>query len=163
MNYTDHFEIEELVSKEIYNAYGEKACWFLDGRLRILLETMRNRLKTEMVINTWNYTSEQLATLNSKYGMHYADTLRLSARGFREPATANAYGVALSQHRFGRAIDFDAIGITADEVRERIIKDFSIYRIYGLTAIETGIDWVHIDLRYTPGDSLPTNLILFTK
>ena len=72
-------------------------------------------------------------------------------------------GGDLSQHRFGRAVDFDVIGFDAEEIRQHIIKNFHEYKIYGLTAIELNTPWVHIDFRLTEFDKLSDKIIQFTK
>ena len=52
-----------------------------------------------------------------------------------------------SQHRAGRALDFDIVGLTAQEVRDEIDNNLEKFRCIG--GIERGVCWVHLDLRQT--------------
>jgi hypothetical protein len=161
MKVSENFELEEFVSKNIFETWQAKSIWFVDVRLFIFLETLRKRMKTEMVINTWHYKEENLIALNNKFATNYNIENRLQYRGFREPACTE--GTELSQHRFGRAIDFDCIGLEAETVRKELENNFSIYRLYGLSAIETNISWVHADLRFVDSKNLAPSLFIFQK
>ncbi len=52
-------------------------------------------------------------------------------------------GAKYSQHRFGRAVDFDVKGISAETVRNDIRKGY----FSEITCIEADVNWVHIDVR----------------
>jgi hypothetical protein len=57
--------------------------------------------------------------------------------------------LGLALHKQGKAVDFDVKGMTADEVRGVLrLNQIELMKL-GLTRIETGISWVHIDLKYT--------------
>ena len=63
----------------------------------------------------------------------------------------------LSQHRMGRAIDFNISGLECDEVRAEFLKNEKEWLEMGLTTIEDGAyapTWVHIDIRHTGKDSI---------
>ncbi|MDZ7766921.1 MAG: hypothetical protein U5K00_21315 [Melioribacteraceae bacterium] len=65
----------------------------------------------------------------------------LKSRGYRDPFTD--VGAKLSQHKFGRAIDFDVTGWFAEDVRTRIF-DFK-HKFPFINRIERDTSWVHID------------------
>jgi len=52
-------------------------------------------------------------------------------------------------HRLGKAVDFDVKGMSAEQVRGVIrMNQVELMRL-GLTRIESGVNWVHIDLKET--------------
>jgi len=118
-----HFKIYELVNKSTYAKYGEKAWWFLDDRLLKIIDTIREDLGP-MTVNSWYWG-----------GPFQWRGLRTSEYYQGKPSQ--------SQHSFGRAVDFDVKGMTADEVRLHIRNNPE----YGITAIENDVNWVHIDIR----------------
>ena len=51
----------------------------------------------------------------------------------------------------GRAIDFNISGMTADEVREEILKNEEMWIEAGVTTMEDAAyskTWIHLDCRY---------------
>jgi hypothetical protein len=138
MNISKDFTLAEFVPPSIYEKYLEKSVWFIDPRIVIMAQFIRDRFGKPITIN--NYLS----------GGNY----QYSA--FRD--TACTIGAVNSQHRHGRAFDFRIKGITPEEVRQDIIKNFPAYRETGLTTIEADTDtWVHVDCRFT---NQPTLLIV---
>lgn len=124
-----HFDLEELVDPVSWNLLGEKAWWLLDPRLLWTLEQIRERYNAPMTINTWKWQHDKPFTL----------------RGFR-PSSA-ALGGFHSQHRYGRAADFDVTGMLADEVRADILAHKDDPAFQYITCLETDISWVHMDCR----------------
>ena len=120
-----HFKIQELVDKETYERYGQKAWWFLDNRLIMLLDRLREDLQRPITVNNWLWGG------NNQH------------RGLRPPKCN--IGADYSQHRFGRAVDFDVKGMKADQVRSYIRNRINNYP--EIKGIETGITWVHLDIR----------------
>lgn len=132
MKLTTHFELWEFMPQDIYEKWGDKCIWFLDPRLPVMAEFIRVWFDSPMTINSWmgggvfNY------------------------RGFRPPS--NKVGGALSQHRFGRAIDFNIAAVSPDEIREEILKNEKKFISVGLTTLEHkdfAKTWVHADIRTT--------------
>ena len=135
-----YFEIVEFVPPVIWNKFGEKSVWFMDKRIFLLADFIRSRFGKPMTINNWNNGGT------------------FSLRGFRPPDTTT--GGLLSQHKFGRAIDFNIEGSTPQEIYKDIVDNFTIYSKAGLTTVEdiaftTG--WNHMDIRQT---NSPTLLIV---
>ena len=76
-----------------------------------------------------------------------------SQRGFRDdPATGSTF----SQHRFGRALDFDVVGMAADEVRSWILNH--VKELPFITRMERDVNWVHIDCA---AEDIKGGIILF--
>jgi hypothetical protein len=121
-----YFEPEELVSPEVFSGFGDRALMFFDDRLLYSIDEIRKWFNKSVTVNNW------------KSGGPF------SQRGLR---TADVAGSGeFSQHRFGRAIDFDVVGLTADEVRREIFTHQHDAAFSDISRIELGVSWVHIDL-----------------
>lgn len=137
MKISSFFSIKEFVPKQIYDRYGDNSMWFIDRRIILLADFIRSRFKKPMLINTWH--------INQSFNY----------RGFRPPDCTT--GGLLSQHKFGRAIDFNVAGMEVKEVYDDIVKNFDIYSKAGLTTIEDytfTASWTHVDIRQTNSDKL---------
>lgn len=137
MHIPNHFQLHELVPESVYKQRdGSPALWWVfDPRILRAADVLRERYGP-MVCNTWRSGAQ----------IHF--------RGFRPPTTD--VGAVLSQHRFGRALDLIPQKCTAEEIRQDIISNPDMVQdITGtwlITAMETGVDWLHIDCRnHDPG------------
>jgi len=131
------FDIRELVPPSIWERFGQKSVWFVRPGVIELAQFYREFFDSPVRINDWHYGGD------------------LTMRGFRPPSSG--VGAELSQHRFGNAFDCDIEGLTADEVREAILKHESAFMEAGLTTLESGAyapTWVHSDLRTTNKDQI---------
>lgn len=132
----NNFELYELVSKEVYDKYGQRAWGFLDKNALEVIQWIREGIGKSMTINNW------------KYGGSF------SQRGFRENTCEMVKKYTLkgrtycSTHMFGKGFDFNVKGMTANEVREWIIdnKEDCPHPIY-LEDSKSAPTWVHIDTR----------------
>lgn len=123
-----HFTIKELVCPHVYQKYGEQAWMFLDSRLILNLDTIRERLNRPIMVNTGSLTQ----------------------RGFRCPKCKivkdkfEAGELYLSAHTMGKAVDFTVQGMEAEEVRLWLAKNGHLlpYPI----RLESGVSWVHMDI-----------------
>ena len=117
-----YFQWYELMPSEEYKPY-----WLIlmDERILRTLDEIRKHYGVPVTVNNW-FTGGQFRN-----------------RGFR-PMTGNV-GAKYSQHRFGRAVDFDVRGISAETVRNDIRA--GLFPL--ITCIEDNINWVHIDVRNT--------------
>jgi uncharacterized protein YcbK (DUF882 family) len=115
-----YFTWQELMPYAEYEPY-----WLIlmDERILITLDAIRTHYKRPVTVNNWHRGGQ------------------FSMRGFR-PMTGNV-GAKYSQHRFGRAVDFDVAGIPAEQVRNDI--RFGLFPL--ITCIEKNVNWVHIDVR----------------
>lgn len=132
-----YFDLREFVPQIIWQKFGDKSLWFMDKKIFLLADFIRNRIGKSMTINNWNS----------------GGTFNL--RGFRPPDTTT--GGQLSQHKFGRAIDFNIQGMAPQEVYKDIIDNQDMYMKAGLTTVEDiafTTSWNHVDIRQTNQNTL---------
>lgn len=138
MNISPHFQLEEFVPKAIYDQYMANSIWFVDMRLVEGMEWIRSYFNASIIINNWH-----------KGGP-------LQNRGYRPPNTT--VGARLSQHKFGRACDFNVLGLKPDQVFDRLVADWGeVSKHTFFTTMEDKADtpsWSHIDLRCTKLDHI---------
>ena len=124
------FELYELVCPHVFHAYGEAAWTFFDSRLIITLAALRSRLNKPIWVNNWHEGG------------------KLDQRGFRCNLCSlvkKAKGIYVSAHMTGQAVDFDVQGMVAEEIRQYIIKNKTIWP-YPIR-LEAGVSWCHLDTR----------------
>lgn len=132
MKISTYFRIEEFVPRELHAKFGDKSIWFIDRGTILLADFIRDRFGKSMTINNWHSGGS------------------FNNRGFRMPDAA--IGGTLSQHKFGKAIDFNIAGVTPQEVYKDIIDNADMYMKAGATTVEDIVftnGWTHIDRRYT--------------
>ena len=132
-----YFGIKELVPKDIYDKYRSRGSNFLfqvvfDERLLMLIDRIREEFGP-MVVCDWA----------SGGGSHY--------RGFRPPDCS--VGAALSQHRFGRAVDMIPKNVSPDDMRPQIISDQNSDKWKVIGGLEMDITWFHVDVRARTDES----------
>lgn len=123
------FSVKEFVDPGTYATLGEEDSWWvLDPRIVWTAEGIRKYLGKPMIINTWSNGGQ------------------FSQRGFRP--TNSGTGAPNSQHRYGRALDYDIVGMSPEEVRTWIKTNLSkLDCLKYITTLEQGISWVHMDVR----------------
>jgi hypothetical protein len=101
--------IEELVPPEIYHAniHRKELMWMFFNRHTLLtVDLLRMHYGTGIIVNNWH-----------KHGIDKEDySGYLTERGLRDPNTKT--GSALSAHKFGRGIDCNIVGVTAQQMRD---------------------------------------------
>lgn len=123
-----YFTLFELVCPHILAKYKERAWMFLDSRLILNLDTIRERIGKPIYVNRGNLTQ----------------------RGLRCPQCQivkdkfEAGVLYMSAHTFGKAVDFDVEGMTAEEVRGWL-KEHGAYLPYPIR-VENDVTWVHMDV-----------------
>ena len=123
-----HFKLFELVCPHVLAKYGERSWMFLDSRLILNLDTIRERLNKPIYVNKGGLTQ----------------------RGLRCPqceivkAKFEAGVLYMSAHTMGKAVDFDVERMTADEVRGWLAEHGS-YLPYPIR-VEKDVNWVHMDV-----------------
>lgn len=132
-----HFGIKELVPKDLYDKYKSRGDNFLfqvifDQRLLELIDRIRDEFGP-MTICDWSWGG----------GSHY--------RGFRPPDCS--VGAALSQHRFGRAVDMIPKNVSPDDMRSQIIADQNSEKWKVIGGLEMDITWFHVDVRARTDES----------
>ena len=122
------FKAQELVPRKVYEKLGEQSFLVLDDRIMVSLDAIRDHFGHTVVVNNW------------------ADGGRLQYRGFRDDSYYERASVGLySQHRFGRAADFNVEGVLARDVRDEIVSNPKTFPL--IRAIEKDVPWVHVDCR----------------
>lgn len=120
-----HFIAQELVTPHAHSRLGDGALLLMDDRIIMALDAVRDLFERPIIVNTWHVTGG------------------FTQRGWRDDAEV---GGRFSQHRFGRAVDFDVEGYTAEDVRQAILDTWRYSEaLQGITRMEAGTSWVHID------------------
>jgi hypothetical protein len=132
MELKDYFDIWELVCPDVYKRLGERAWDLFNPRLLANLLILRVKINRAINANNWH------------------DGGQFSQRGLRcnlcslvhDPAVAGQ--LYISTHITGQAVDLDIDGMTAEEVRQWIIKNKTLFP-YPLR-LEKDVNWVHMDV-----------------
>jgi len=134
-----HFRVEEFLPPGLYNQYGERGLRLLmDPRILFTMDALRDKFGPITVNN-------------------YHAGGAFQQRGFRDDP---GVGAPLSQHRFGRACDFDIKGVTAEEFRAIARAGKMRAELAHITRVEDGVSWVHIDVA---GVEAPADGVVFFK
>lgn len=130
MTVKDYFHIKELVCPDVHNKFGEWAWNFFDDKLLETIYILRTQiLKVPMTVNNWHAKGS------------------FSQRGLRCnrcQLVKSKTGVYMSAHILGKAIDFDAKGMSAEQARQLIKKNAD--KLPYPIRLEEGVNWVHIDV-----------------
>lgn len=132
MKVSNNFSLKEFMPSNLYSKWGNASIWFIDPKIITLAQFIRDHFGASM-------------TINGKIG-----SKTFNYRGFRPPTYKG--GGKLSQHRFGRAIDFNIKGITPNDIRKEILSNSKEFMSMGLTVLEHekyAPTWVHADIRTT--------------
>ena len=128
-------DIRELVDPETFRTLGPAAWSLIDPRLHATLNQLKARYGWTIIVNTWFMKNWQ------RFGEKWTyRCFRPSGVGVGKPNGA---------HYKGMGVDFDAYGpnglmIPADLVRKQILSDIEFFP--HIRCMETGINWVHIDV-----------------
>lgn len=134
-----YFKIQELVSKEVYEKYGDASWFVLQTGALVCLLLIRVGIGKPITVNTWH-----------KGG-------RYDERGYRDNLGPIVVGktvsgeLYVSGHVLGCAFDFKVKGWSACEVRTWIEENAEIFPCkIRLERQLNGkpITWVHIDTKY---------------
>ena len=127
-----YFKIQELVSKAVYEKYGEKSWEFIDERLIKTLDLLREHFNKPITVNNWIFGGN------------------LHQRGLRankDEIVKNKSDYYISQHCLGKAVDLNVKGMTAQEVYEDILKNKGKFPLIArIENIKNTPTWVHIDV-----------------
>ena len=135
------FAVEEFVEPALYELIGDQAIKLIDNDILCFILNLRETLDKPITINNWKwggkFSQRGLRTKNSK---HYSPT---------------------SQHSTGKALDFNVASMSAEEVRQWIIKNRRLWWIQPVTFIEDGVNWVHVDVGTSGNLRRPGMLVLW--
>lgn len=132
-----YFKVHELVPESVYKRRGTKAMQLIDTRVQVFLDNLREALGAPITVNTW-----RSGGCFSQRG--------LRTREFYK--SDQAYIDSLSQHKYGRGVDFDVKGLSVKEVHKWLIENRNLAWVRPVTFVETGVNWVHVDCRFTTED-----------
>ena len=122
-----NFKTQEFVDKATYTKYGDASIWFIDARILITMDKIRDYFGKPITVNNWASGKDR------------------EWSGLRTPKSP--YYSQYSQHSFGRAVDFLVSGVSAQDVRNEIIKNPWHDAFKYITTLEDGVSWVHADMR----------------
>ena len=127
-----YFKIQELVSRNVYEKYGEKSWEFIDYRLIKVLDLLREHFNKPITVNNWIWGGT------------------LEQRGLRanyDEMVKNKKDYYISQHCLGKAVDLNVKGMTVQEVYEEILKNKDkFYLISRIENIKDTPTWIHVDV-----------------
>ena len=151
-----YFKVHELVHPDEYKAYAStphRLWWAFDNRLLWTADQLREKYGS-IVINNWYKANGNGYTVSD--GSYKSCGLR---------SMADKVGAALSQHRFGRALDLHFTKITAQAVigemdkmglfksgswradPDPVFDPFRYITVIERTANGVPCTWLHIDTR----------------
>ena len=125
-----NFGIKELVSKSVYDKFGEQSWQFLDSRLLKNIQYIREKTGLSVLVNN--------------YGKG------LEFRGFDPKKDYGGYRENCSQHTMGRALDFNIANWTTLQTHAWIKANYLSFPEPCIT-LENPTDtasWTHMDVRY---------------
>lgn len=135
MDLTKDFVLQEFVPPEIYKRWGLRSIWFVDKRMVLACQWLRDYTGKPVTINDWLWNKDEI----SNYTLS----------GFRPPNCK--IGAKLSQHKLKGAVDPKIEDMDGEEIRGIIRSNFHKLNIeFGITTIELGTStWCHMDNRFT--------------
>lgn len=130
-----YFKAHEFIPPHIYNKWGERSFMFIDDRILKMMDYIRENIGAPITINNYKWNGDRQWS------------------GLRTPDSP--WYSELSQHSFGRAVDFLVKGYTPQEVHvllDKWLRYSDEFRsiVTSITVEEYkdgGITWVHIDIR----------------
>ena len=135
----NYFVIQEFVSPQVYDRYGDDAWQFLSTELLETILYVRTRLNRPITINNWHVG-----------GPFTQRGLRDNMTPIYRDKTLNRK-LYLSGHVLGMAVDFDVKGMLATEVRYWLLRqEKNLPHKIRLedTLNMKPINWVHLDVKY---------------
>jgi len=135
-----HFSVQELVDRHYYSRFGDRAIEFIDPRIILIVDAVRDLFDLPVYVNDWPFSGD------------------IQYRGLRS-FYANV-GAFYSMHKFGRAIDFVVQATPAEVVRDAIIRQIRLRKrpFTYIRRMEVFTAWTHIDLK----DSTERDFTLFS-
>ena len=126
-----YFRIGELVSKNVYKKYGERAWSFISDDLIKTIDSIREHFNRPIIVNNWLYGG----TLEQR-----------GLRANKDQIVKEKKDYYLSQHCLGNAVDFNVKGMSAKDVYDDILKNKHKFPyLKRIEHIEKTPTWIHID------------------
>lgn len=129
-----HFGIKELVSKIVYDKFGESAWMFFDEDVLKDLDTIREVVGHSIIINNWGIGGGNLSQCGLRTNM--------------DPLVKEKKSLYISSHMMGKGFDLhDGLGyndklwsVVYDLIRTKKLRKFK--RLENKVSTPT---WVHVD------------------
>ncbi len=118
-----YFKPYEFVSEKMYKIYSDNSLLFISDEMKETMDDLREFFDVPIYINNWQFGGS------------------FQNRGYRDPFTS--VGAKLSQHKFGRAIDFHSPIIASSTIRKQILENQNLFP--HIHRMERDVSWVHID------------------
>lgn len=135
-NVKQYFSIKELVSKAVFDKWGERSWQFLDEKmLETLLVIRRDILAVGLVCNDWSFGGK-----SQQRGLR-ENTSQIVAQKTRSGQ------IYISPHILGKAFDLVSSKMSAEEMRRQIAS--KAYLLPYPIRVESGSSaptWLHVDL-----------------
>ncbi len=147
-----HFCVEEWFSRKVVEEYTisksrrkrivEDKIWrLLDFRIVWTKDKIREHFDCAFYMNDWRWGGH-----NHHRGYRSFEEL-LDPAELKLGKIKSTLSTLTSQHCFGRGGDSKAEGIAPQEIIEDIKKHPNCERYKYITAVETGVSWLHLDMR----------------
>lgn len=120
------FKVWEFVPKDVFYKYGEQSITFIDPRIIISADQLREVFGPATINNYNSGGTDQYRGLRTSKCPEYSE---------------------FSQHSFGRALDITFSGAKSEECRKYIKANMEKFPY--ITRIEDGVSWLHIDCAWT--------------
>ncbi len=129
MKLTNNFYLQEFVPRDFYQENGDGSLKFIDQRIVLACQYLREKIGKPIIINNWHNDGER------------------EFSGLR-PFVCKV-GVMYSQHKYGRAADLKCEGLSGEELRSVVKMYWGDLKKY-ITTMEADTEtWLHIDCRWT--------------
>ena len=136
-----YFVIKELVSKQVYEKYGEGAWKFIDEKLIITLDQIREFFGKPIIVNVYSQGLEQRG-------------LRANCDYLVKDKTDKGI-LYISQHVLGKGADLNVIGLSVPTTYQAIIDNQDKFPyLKRMENIKLTPTWIHIDVANTESEEL---------
>lgn len=147
-----YFKANELVTPEVYEKYGENSFKFIDEKILMFLDKIRERYGKPIIVNSYKNNLKQRGLRSNISEIVKEKTLKNQ--------------LYLSAHTLGRAVDFHVNGMDLKEIYSDIINNPDEFK--EIERIETGDytlahGYIHVDTMKTPGWDRETQGIYIFK
>ena len=120
-----HWRIFELVDRETYRRFGERAWMFFDKESLLMIDGIREYFDAPMIINDWywfgNYEWSGLRTIGYMGGSEW------------------------SFHRLAKGFDIKCKYLSAENMRTEILANQNHKLLKRINRMEAGRPWLHVD------------------
>ena len=131
------FITQEFVPPETYKRWGEKSVWFINPRIVLFLQWIKDQTGgSKVTVNNWYWGGKR------KYS------------GYRPPDCK--VGAEESSHKRSDGVDFIVDGFSPIQIRKLMKDNFEyLHKKFGLTGYELKTKtWTHGDFRWTNSNQL---------